>query len=386
MLASQFLKEAANQPAPSLHPLGGCDLETFHRHCEENAPFSERTRKMRAACRAGIMVRRPFTAYEQMRWGKQIEERRLSKDPVFILGHWRSGTTHLHNLLSQDPQFGWLSFYQANMPLNMLGKKVAIGRFVMKQSMPKTRGFDNVSIGLDTPQEDDLAMANLNPISEFKTYYFPREAKRHFSESVFFEGISSEAKQEFTKAYLKLLKKLDYVHGGKRLLMKNPASTGRIPFLLEHFPNAKFVHIIRNPFKVFSSSARRYVGAIPPFSWHDFDDFDIDDHVLEFYERLMSAYLKDRELIPKENLIETRFEDLTRNPIEELTKIYDKFDLPGKVAGLDKVSAYVEANKDYKKNTHQITEAQVSGITNRWAFAFDEWDYPAEPQGIEVIK
>ena len=385
MLASQRLREAANQPAPPLHPLGGCDLATFHRHCEENAPFSERTKKMRAACRAGIMVRRPFTAYEQMRWGKQIAERTLSKDPVFILGHWRSGTTHLHNLLSQDPQFGWLSFYQANMPLNMLGKKVAIGRFVMKQSMPKTRGFDNVSIGLDTPQEDDLAMANLNPISEFKTYYFPREARRHFNESVFFEGISDEAKQEFTDAYLKLLKKLDYVHSGKQLLMKNPASTGRIPFLLEHFPNAKFVHIIRNPFKVFTSSAGRYVGAIPPFSWQDFDDFDIDGHVLEFYERLMSAYLRDRELIPRENLIETRFEDLTKSPIEELTKIYEQFDFPGKTAGLEKVSEYVEANKDYKKNTHQITAAQVAAIQEKWGFALDEWNYPAEPQGMEVI-
>jgi len=330
------------------------------------------------------MIRRPFTAYEQLRWGKQIEERFLDKDPIFILGHWRSGTTHLHNLLSQDPQFGWLSFYQANMPLNMLGKKVAIGRFVMKQSMPKTRGLDNVSIGLDTPQEDDLAMANLNPISEFKTYYFPREAKRHFSESVFFEGITEEAKQEFTNAYLKLLKKLDYFHGGKQLLMKNPASTGRIPFLLEHFPNAKFIHIIRNPFKVFTSSAGRYVGAIPSFSWQDFDNFDIDDHVLEFYERLMSAYLKDRELIPKENLIETRFEDLTKNPVKELTKIYDQFGLPGKAKGLGKVSEYMDANKDYKKNTHQITQAQVSAITDHWAFAFDEWNYPAEPQGIEV--
>ena len=100
----------------------------------------------------------------------------------------------------------------------------------------------------------------------------------------------------------------------------------------------------------------------------------------------MSAYLKDRELIPKENLIETRFEDLTRNPIGELTKIYDQFELPDKVAGLEKVSDYVEANKGYKKNTHRITEAQVSAITNRWAFAFNEWDYPAGPQGIEVIK
>lgn len=385
MSPSKRLKEAASHPSPSLHPLGGCDLETFQRHCDENSPFSDRTAKMRAACRAGIMIRRPFTAYEQWRWGEQIDQRKLTKDPVFILGHWRSGTTHLHNLLSQDPQFGWLSFYQANMPLNMLGKKVAIGRFVMKQSMPKTRGFDNVSIGLDTPQEDDLAMANLNPISEFKTYYFPREAKRHFDESVFFEGLSEEAMTCFTRAYQGLLKKLDYYHQGKQLLLKNPASTGRIPFLLKHYPNAKFIHIIRNPFKVFTSSAGRYVGALPAFSWQDFADFDIDDHVLEFYERLMNAYLRDRQLIPEKNLIETRFEDLTENPLEEVGRMYDQLDFAHRNAGLKYIAEYVEANKNYKKNTHTITDSQVDAIRDRWSFAFDEWGYSVDPKGIDVI-
>jgi len=378
------LHEAADQPAPALHPLGGCDLDTFHRHCEENTPFSERTKSMRTACRASILARRPFTRYEEWRWKKAIEQRTLAKDPVFILGHWRSGTTHLHNLLSQDPQFGWLSFYQANMPLNMLGKKVAIGRFVMKQSLPKTRGFDNVSIGLDTPQEDDLAMANLNPISEFKTYYFPREAKRHFSESVFFDGLSKKAMGEFTNAYLLLLRKLDYYHGGKQLLLKNPASTGRIPFLLQHFPNAKFIHIVRNPFKVFTSSARRYLGALPAFSWHDFRDFEIDDHVLEFYEQLMSAYLTDRESIPPENLVEIRFEDLTSNPLEEIGRAYQQFNLPGQETALERVHSYLEAHRDYQKNTHQISSEQVSAIRDRWQFAFDEWNYPTDPKGIDV--
>lgn len=385
MPPSERLKKAAEQPAPPLHPLGGCDLETFHHYNKENAPFSERTRRMRSTCRTGIMLRKPFTLYERWRWGKQVQARHLSKDPVFILGHWRSGTTHLHNLLSQDPQFGWLSFYQANMPLNMLGKKVAIGRFIMKQSMPKTRGFDNVSIGLDTPQEDDLAMANLNPISEFKTYYFPQEAKRHFYESVFFRGLSNEKIETFTAAYLQLLKKLDYFHHGKQLLLKNPASTGRIPFLLKHFPDAKFIHIIRDPFKVFTSSSLRYIGALPPLSWQNFQDFDINDHVLEFYEQLMKRYLKERAQIPKENLIETRFEDLTKQPIDEIKRIYQQLDLPGQSNGLEKISKYLEVNRNYQKNTHQITQAQVTAVRGRWRFAFEEWSYPDTPQGIDVV-
>ncbi|MEM9283745.1 MAG: sulfotransferase [Verrucomicrobiota bacterium] len=385
MSATERLKEAALQPPPPLHPLGGSEINSFHTHWEENEPFSKRTESMRKACRASIVARRPFTAYEKWRWGKEVSERTFEKDPVMILGHWRSGTTHLHNLLSQDPQFGWLSFYQANMPLNMLGKKVALGRFIMKQSIPKTRGFDNVSLGLDTPQEDDLALANLNPISEFKIYYFPREAKRHFYESVFFKGLSDEAVERFTQAYLGLLKKLDYYHQGKQLLLKNPASTGRIPFLLKHFPNTKFVHIVRNPFKVFTSSAGLYVGALPAFSWQDFEEFDIEDHVYEFYEQIMNRYLKERSLIPPENLIEIRFEDLTKDPLGQVTRVYDQFGLPGRETGLARVTDYIEATKDYKKNIHQITESQVATIRDRWGFAFDAWGYSNEPSGIEVV-
>lgn len=42
------------------------------------------------------------------------------KDPVFIIGHWRSGTTFIHNVLSKDPQFGYCSTYQTVFPHLML--------------------------------------------------------------------------------------------------------------------------------------------------------------------------------------------------------------------------------------------------------------------------
>ena len=46
---------------------------------------------------------------ERRRFGPRIEATEVQA-PLFILGHYRSGTTHLHNLLALDPQFAAPSF------------------------------------------------------------------------------------------------------------------------------------------------------------------------------------------------------------------------------------------------------------------------------------
>ena len=57
---------------------------------------------------------------EWARFGRQIEAARVGA-PLFILGHFRSGTTHLHNLLALDPQFGAPTLFQVFNPHTFLG-------------------------------------------------------------------------------------------------------------------------------------------------------------------------------------------------------------------------------------------------------------------------
>ncbi len=56
----------------------------------------------------------PLRGYERLRWGRRIRATRIEQPPVYPLGYGRSGTTHLHYLLCQDPQFGVVSNYLAN--------------------------------------------------------------------------------------------------------------------------------------------------------------------------------------------------------------------------------------------------------------------------------
>src|SRR5206468_56934 len=56
---------------------------------------------------------------ERREYGPRIEATEVHR-PLFILGHWRSGTTHLHNLLDLDPQFACPNLLQALNPLTFL--------------------------------------------------------------------------------------------------------------------------------------------------------------------------------------------------------------------------------------------------------------------------
>ena len=71
------------------------------------------------------------------------------------------------------------------------------------------------------------------------------------------------------------LKKITMYHHGKQLVLKNQDNTGKIPQLLEMFPNAKFVYCYRNPYDLYMSMKKFMTKVIPlycvqtPPSWED---------------------------------------------------------------------------------------------------------------------
>ena len=92
----------------------------------------------------------PLRLAEWIRYGRQVAQTQIDPQPLFILGFARSGTTHLHNLLQRDPQYGTVSTFQAIVPTFFL-----IGRGWLKRqmakSLPDTRPGDNVRVSLMHP-------------------------------------------------------------------------------------------------------------------------------------------------------------------------------------------------------------------------------------------
>jgi hypothetical protein len=90
----------------------------------------------------------------------------IHPEPIFIIGHWRSGTTYLHYLLAKDNQFGYCSNVDAFVPGALF-----IGRWLSRKviawRLPKTRPMDDVKLDADAPQEDEFAMMLLFILSWF---------------------------------------------------------------------------------------------------------------------------------------------------------------------------------------------------------------------------
>ncbi|MAY79360.1 MAG: hypothetical protein CL930_01070 [Deltaproteobacteria bacterium] len=260
------------------------------------------------------------------------------------------------------------------MPLDCLGK-VRPARALMNLVLPKDRGMDSVAIDADTPQEEEMALGALGDICFYKSFYFPRSLDEHFRRSVLLESLESGEREKLAENYRFLVKKMSYAHGGKTILFKNPANTARMSFLKEIFPQAKFVHIVRNPYNVYPSMLRLWDRLMRGFSWQNPRGINFEEVTLSMYERTMRAHIEDVEKIDAEDIHEIRYEDLDDDAEGQVRSIYDALDLPDKSRAMDAVSCYIKEQSGYKKNAHGLSGEVREQIATRWEFAFRKWGY-----------
>lgn len=319
----------------------------------------------------------PLRFWEWARYGRKIRGTAIHPALVFIIGHWRSGTTYLHHLLCQDENLGCLTTFQAMAPGFCLIGDGAIKRFIAKQAKARypTRLIDNIPLAFDAPQEDEFALANLAPYSFIHTFSFPRQAQGLFDRCVLFDGLSKAARSQWIATYLTLLRKATLANRGKRLVVKNCAHTARIPMLLELFPAARFIHIYRNPYEVFLSTLHMHRTVLPRSQLQKIEPDQVETCVLRFYDQLMRRFLADRSLIPAGHLVEIRFEDLEASPLSQLRQVYDRLGLPGFAAAEPRFRSYIDAVATYRKNVYELGGHVIATVNQHWSYAFDQWGY-----------
>ncbi len=381
------LESAARERAPGLHPFAGARLRVFLRHALLSPGLDPRTRYQRFIGWVAQTVRFPFAAMEALRHDAAIRRHRLSAPPIFLIGHWRSGTTHLHNLMSRDPQFGYLTFAETAMPLDMLGPLLPFARRRIEKALPETRGFDKVKLALDEPQEEEMALGNLQRHGYYGVYHFPPDMAGQRDRSMFFEGLSPAEVERFRRSYDFLVRKVGYVKAGRRPLFKNPPSTTRMELILELFPDAKFVHIVRNPWPVFSSTCGKFPRLYNAFAWQPFQDVDVPGFVLDTYEKVMRRYLEDRARLqlPAHQLAETSYEKIAADPVGEIGRLYGQLGIDWSEATREAIAAYAASLSDYSPNVHRIAAEHAAAVRERWRFAFEAWGYDPEPPAeIEI--
>jgi hypothetical protein len=316
----------------------------------------------------------PLRIKEHLQFEKKITQTKISYHPLFILGHWRSGTTYLHNLLSLDPTLGYFSTFHASLPFIFLGNEARIKSFV-STSLPKKRPMDDVAMGPEFPQEDEFALAAVCPYSANHGMCFPRNAE-YYNRFIFMDNVSQRIKDEWKEVYRYLIKKETVYRGGKQLVLKNPANTARIKLLLEIFPEAKFIHIYRNPYHVYHSMMKLLLNIVPFMCVQKPPKIEeVERQILGVYKRMYMKYLNERTDIPKENLIEIRYEDFIQKPLEQLSSIYTKLNLSGFNESKKNIVEYIASQTQMKKQIYELSEHLKEKIYTEWKFAFDTFHY-----------
>ncbi|MEG1648548.1 MAG: sulfotransferase [Rikenellaceae bacterium] len=311
---------------------------------------------------------------ESYRYKKLLESKPLANDPVFVLGHWRSGTTFVHNVLSCDKQFGYTTTYQTVFPHAMLfGQKMF--KPIMGKIMPDKRPTDNLELNPNLPQEEEFALSAMMPYSYYNFWFFPKKMMEYCDRYLLMKGQSEEEKNVFRKTFLKLIKISLYNSGGERYLSKNPPHTGRVAELVEMFPNAKFIFLMRNPYTVFESTKSFFTSTIQPLKLQDITNEEIESNFITAYSKLYDQYQSQKHLIPKGNLIEIKFEDFESDPIEATKRIYNTLSLKGFEDALPAMEKYVGKKKGYKKNSYDYAPSTRKIVEDNWSKALTDWNY-----------
>ncbi len=356
-----------------INTLVGADWKTFKSITagrEIDPAWRGKYRLTKAVCRLLSML----SPIQERRYRKRLADKPLEHAPVFILGHWRSGTTFVHNVLSCDKHFGYNTTYQTVFPhLMMFGQ--SFFKKSMSWLMPDKRPTDNMDLAVDLPQEEEFALANMTPYTYYNFWFLPKYMQEYADKYLTFKDAKPEELEEWKQTFEKLIKISLWNTGGTQFLSKNPPHTARVKEILEMFPDAKFIYLVRNPYTVFESTRSFFTNTIAPLKLQEFSDADIEKNILESYEKLYKKYEADKHLIPEGNLVEVKFEDFEADALAMTEKIYEQLQLPGWEEARPAIEQYVGSKKGYKKNKYQYDVRTVELVEKHWKFALDQWDY-----------
>lgn len=314
-----------------------------------------------------------LVAGQWLLWDRAIRETELVRDPIFILGHWRSGTTFLHELLSLDEQFTSPTTYQCFAPEHFV-LTGWIMPYLLFWSLPAQRPTDNMAVGFERPQEDEFALCAMGLPTPMRHLAFPMDPPRYL-DWLDLEGVDSEELNRWKEGMRRFLKAVTY-QTGKPITLKSPPHTGRIGTLREMFPNAKFIHISRHPYAVVPSTLRLWRSLIESQTLQRYEEeHDLLEYVFQCYERMYGGFERGCGGLPDDQLCQVRFEDVTRDPVAAVAGIYEQLGLEGYDAMAPTLREFAENQKEYKPAEYRLPEALQGQIDERMRGYLERYGY-----------
>jgi len=321
-----------------------------------------------------IFVNSPCALLQKWFYGKRIRDTKLAGAPIFIIGHWRSGTTLLHEYMIRDAQFSYADTYACFVPEHFIVSRYTL-RPAVSFLMPKKRPIDNMEAGFDRPQEDEFALTSMGLPSPYRNIVFSNNGLNIDSEYLTLRNVFGEDREAWLDGLDTFLKTLTVLYPNKRIVLKSPPHTGRIKTLLERYPDAKFIHIHRNPYSIFPSTYNLWMRLSLDEGVQRPSGMGMEDYVFDSLNTMYEAFEEDVKLLAPNQFCDVAFKDLTASPVETLKKIYQTLELDGFDDVKPIFEQHADSQKTYKKNKFSENPELKAKIAERWKRYFERYGY-----------
>jgi hypothetical protein len=318
------------------------------------------------------LISQIFTWVEKIKYGKKIKHITINKPPIFIIGHWRSGTTLLHQLVSLDDQFTAPTLVQTIIPDHFLfSTKYYVP--VLRKMLPRKRPMDEVELDPIAPMEDEFGLVRMGCSSPFEGLLFPSVQKKFLADIDEFIPKGKEL-VKWKKDFNYFLKKITFLTQ-KQIVLKNPFHTPRISLLSEMFPGARFIYIVRHPYKIIPSSINMWdiVARENAFKsgWQKPTVAETTEVLFKFWQSVD----ENKSALNKNQFVVVKYEYLEINPVKELKRIYSELNIEFKSSFETRIIQFMDEKRDYKKNTFSLSQIEKDTIYGRLERFFKVFNY-----------
>ena len=170
------------------------------------------------------------------------------------------------------------------------------------------------------------------------------------------------------------------VANNRRIVLKSPTHTARVRTILEVFPDARFIHIVRDPLVIYPSTVRLWksLSEVEGFQVPHDDGGWMENSVLNNFVRMYECFEQDRELIPPGRLVDIRYEDLVKNPVEKMRQVYQSLNLGDFGVVEPAILQHMMKTRDYKTNKYKLPPDVADRVRGRWAPYFQRYGYDGQ--------
>lgn len=268
---------------------------------------------------------------------------------VVILGYFRSGTTHLHYLLSCDPRFRTPAWCETLAPHGFAASWWFL-RWFLVPFLSNTRPQDDVALGPEWPAEDDFALCNGAAASCLIGRMVVPGRHEHYKRFHSLSGLSVGERSRWRRMLWGFLWKQAVLSRGRPLLLKSPSHTARVAELIDLFgaQNVRFVHIRRDAGAVVRSNVAMDRRMEPQLLRAPPPEAEIERRVRVELAVTNAAFARDQAEIPAGGLCEITFDELVADPMKAARRIYADLGMELSAAAEQRMGAYLGSVREYR--------------------------------------